>query len=485
MRTRKVFRVYAALSATECADFARYLASPYFNESQRLIDFARVLHDLLWQQPAVDVTPEAVWNLLPDVTTDFRANGFDKLCAELLACLNDFLALQAFQNRPTSVATHQLEAYVAHALDEWVPSLFDSQFKQLGAALERDAEGLHAHLLLLRAYARHGFKVARMPDPTFFPRLDATLNHYFLSLKLEFATAVQSYNKGYDANVELPYLGWVGDVVDHFVEDLPLVVRAQALTWMLLQGQDTRYYHQLIEFLDQSADQLAADDSRALYLHALNYCIRQINQENDAFEQELDALYLRLLERGILLQHGKLPAGHFKNIVQLRLRRAETAWVAGFLSTWGDRILDDENGYALQYNLGVLKFHEAAYAVCLKEMEAVMRDYKADLHYGSDARVYSLMAIFELNKAADWSQEFEARLNAFRLFLLRDKRMNAVKKARQLNLIKQFRSLMHLYELVRPVPAAKLQKALQKLQDLKPAANRKWFEQQVRDLGTP
>lgn len=479
MRSRKVFRIYSSLSETERLRFEAFLSSPYFNTSQRLIGFREVLENALVQQPDRDLSPEEVWCLLPGVTTSYRANGFDKLCVELLAALNDFVAVQEFRGRAVTVASHLLDAYVEHQLDEWVPSLYEALQERYRKDFANDTEGLHAHVSLLHGYGRFLVKSTRMPDIHHLQAIDQKLNEYFFAQKLELATAVEAYNKAYKSNVSLPFLDLLQEVMAASREDFPLLLQAQSLAWRLTRADDPVCYQELKAQLQQHSDALPESEVSSLYRALLNYCYARVNAEVPGWEVEVNDLHATLLENGTLLMQGQVPAGIFKNTVQGLLNTGEVENTRRFLEEWGSKILDDAQGVALLYNRGLLDFHEKRFSSCLKSMETVMRDYKADLYYGVDARAVALMAVFEMNKEEDWTQDFESRLNAFRVYLIRDQRMGEEKREKQLELIKQFRKLMSLHQEAPATQALRAEKLRNSLQSMKPVAKRQWFERQV------
>jgi hypothetical protein len=482
MRSRKIFRIYASLAEEERKAFGLYLTSPYLNANQRLADFRQVLEDRLIQQPDYDPEAPEIWKLLPDVSTEFRANGFDKLCAELLSALNDFLALQHFRSHAATVASHQLAAYTVRNLDEWIPGMYESLTEKLGSSLDSDNESLYAHLQMTHDLGIHLFRVNRRPPADHLLKIDEKLNAFYFAKKLDLAGAVDTFNKGYGTRLELPYTALLKDVFENNKQAFPDLVLAKAAGWLLLREQDATHFHLLKSLLEKNHDSFPGNETDSLYTIALNFCIARLNAEEEGYEEELDAIHLKILERGNLLINGRLSPAFFKNIVQVRLRLGHLDWVERFMEEWGSRLSDDGEGSALRYNKAVLAFYAREFAGCLREMENVMRDFKSDLHYGSDARIYALMSVFELNKSEDRGEEFDARLNAFRLYLIRDTQMGEIKKQRQLNIIKQFRKLRSLQSEPEATRKAKVPKILKGLENLKPASNRKWFEKQVSDL---
>jgi hypothetical protein len=479
MRSRKVFRIYASLTEEERGAFGRYLASPYFNRSQRLVDFRVLLEQELVLLPERQLDTQDIWSLLPGITTDYRANGFDKLCAELLAALNDFLGTQAFRAHPATVAQHQLRAYVDHGFDEWIPAMYEGLVERLGKELERDPAGLYAHMQLLYAFAQHQFRVARMPKIEGLLEIDRKLNEFYFAGKLELAAAVTGYNRYFRSDVTLPHLDQLQTMFEVEIDGYPVLIRCQFHAWLMTRDQDVNHYFALKGLLQDYGDQLPSDEVKALYRHALNFCIARLNAEEEDFEEELDALQLQLLENGMILDEGRLNPLHLKNIVLTRLNMGQVEWVADFLQKWGNRLTNDHSGCALRYNEAMLAFHQGDFSRCLREMETVLRDHKGDIYYGIDARVYSLMSVFELNKHTDWVQEFEARLNSFRLYLIRDQKLGETRRQKRLDMVKQFRKLLRLFQEPESKRREKAKALLKSIESLKPSTNRNWFERQI------
>lgn len=479
MRSRKIYKIYAALADDDRAAFGRYLDSPYFNMSQRLIDFRKGLEMIMTQQLDQGIDSETFWKSLPGVTTAYRANGFDKLCSEALNALNDFLAMQTIRSHPATMASHQLQAYLDRNLDDFIPGLYDAIVSKLADDLSFDTSGLHASHRIAHLFGQHLFRVNPIPPGEHLLEIDHRLNLYYFASKLELAGAIDAYQEGFNGSLVMSEMDAVVRFFESMPEDLPILLKGHGLAWTMLRKQDSAQYFRLKKLLDDQGDQLPITDQKALFQMALNFCVGQLNLENESFEEELDQLQLRLLEKGLILIDGKLTPQHFKNIVQVRLRLGHLDWVRGFLEQWGQQLNDNHGGCALIYNQAILDFYDGNFSSCLRDMEIVLRDFKTDMHYGSDARHYSLMCIFELNKKDDWSQELEARLGAFRLYLIRDKNMGEVKKQRLLNLVKQFRRLISLQNETKARRIKRIPKVLEGLKSLKPASNRKWFERQV------
>lgn len=488
MRSRKVFRIYSQLPAAEREDFGLYLASPLFNQMQRLIDFRQVLESELMQQPGKSLSVEQTWALLPG-EGEFRSNGFDKLCSELLARLGDFLALQAFRSHPATVASHTVEAYVDHVLDEWVPSLLDSQLERLGKGLERDSEGFYAHMRILEKFGEYLFRQPRTPHDDALLKIDSQLNLYFIAKKLELATLVETYNAAFNRSIGLPYMDMVRAEMEKVMDGFPLLVRLRALAWLLSSTQRDQYFWELKGLLLFTFREIAQEEARPIFQTALNHCFYRITVGQKEFEVEADIIQMTMLEQGLSLVDGKIPPDQMKNIVHMRLACGHVDWVEEFLEKWGHQLSHDHGGGALTFNRAVLAFHRQQYADCARGMENVLRDFKEDVYYGPAARFYQLMSLYELEKAGGSLPELESKIHALRMYLTRENRISEAIKARYLNLARLFRKLIALAGELEPERSRKARKILQEATALRPESSRDWiirkFEELMQQAGPP
>ena len=480
MRSRKIYQVYAALESNERKSFGLYLVSPLFGLGHRLEELRAVLEEMVADPEEVDLDAETIWKLLPSTQTSFRANGFDKLCAELMNALNDFLALEEFRSRPVTIASHQLSAYVERNLDEFVPRIYENLRDKLGEDLEKDSAGLYAHLELSELYGEYVFRKPRMPRGEQLLEIDARLNAFFFAKKLEIASLVEVFNQNYSADLELPYTDLFERIVGEPEDKFPLLVRIQALAWMLSSTREDQFYWQLKDLLIEKTHNLARDQRRTLFHLLLFHCVVRINGGEEAFELEMDELQMTMLDLGLFLEDGKMPPAQFKNIIHVRLLNGAIDWVAAFIQEWEGKLSNDHGGCSPIYNKAALDFHTGDFNACIRKMEQVLRDFKEDVFYGMDARIYVLMSLYEKGKREDVVAQFESRLNAFRVYLLREKRLGDARKARYTNLVKQFRRLMSLSLEAPDKRVKKAEKFLKILDSLQPASNRKWFVEQVQ-----
>ncbi len=443
------------------------------------MDFRKLLEEALVLQPEQQLSAEEIWQLLPGITTAYRANGFDKLCVELLAALNDFLAVQAYRAQPATAAAHLMEAYVSRNLDEWIPNVFEGLIDKLGKDLERDAEGLHAHLRITESHAQYIFRQPRTPIVEPLLLVDQKLTAYYVSKKLELASLVDVYNRSFNSELVLPDLEFVHALIETTADRFPLLIRLRAVARLLTSTREDRYYWELKALFLESIDQISRDQTRPISFLALNHLYFRMNLGDDTWESETDAWQMFMLDAGLFDENGRFAGSVMKNIVQLRLLLGNIQWVADFLKNYRAKFPALGDDCILIYNESVLAFHQAKYLESYRGMETVIRDWKEDFFYGTDARIYQLMCLYERWGQEDTADELEARLNAFRVYLVREKRVGQLRKERYLNLVKQFRRLISLSSEPEKTQKEKAKKFRKSLDSLNLVSNRRWFQAKV------
>lgn len=479
MRNRKVIRILLSLPPDEWTAFRAYLESPYLNSNGRILRLFHLIHQYILSGDPAQPDPEASDFWEQGLSSGpFHANGFDKLCAELLAALNDFLVLQQFKSASHRQAPLLMEAYLDHHLGEWIPALDKLLAGRYAEDFKRDPEGMMHEMKFLRARSVHLLRQPRAPRGESLLDLDAALTRAFLAQKLEIAAGLSTVNRILNTDHQLPEEQMMLDLVEQHYDTLPPFIQVQYLGYLTAARRENSHYHAFRKALEQHRKRLPPDDAEHLFRIALNHCFYRLNEGDLDFLAETDQLLVQFLEEGWLLFKGKLPPEHYKNIISVRLREGHLEWVEAFIETWGPQLTNDHAGAAQIYNQGVLDYYKGAYSEAMRAMEEVLRDFKADVYYGLDARLIQIKCLFSRNSPDD-ADDLETRLNSFRVFVLRNKKIGDLDQAQYKNFVKVARRLIKLRSEPKHLRPAKTKKFLSELLRIHPLSSRKWFEEQV------
>jgi hypothetical protein len=97
-----------------------------------------------------------------------------------------------------------------------------------------------------------------------------------------------------------------------------------------LPGAET-HFEKFRELLRNHAEAFPPDELRALYLLAINFGIKKINQSAEGWLRATLDLYQGALQRKLLLENGQISRFAFNNIIAIALRVGELDWVERFI----------------------------------------------------------------------------------------------------------------------------------------------------------
>lgn len=205
----------------------------------------------------------------------------------------------------------------------------------------------------------------------------------------------------------------------------------------LTEPETEAHYHHLKAALLTHGDSFQKEALNEMYAFALNYSIKKLNQGRSEYLQELFDLYIALLEREIIFEENYILQQHFKNIVTVGIRLQQYGWTEDFIVRYSKRIEPDARKNAYTYNMAALYYAKGAYSGALKLLREVEF---TDIYYHLDSKSLLLKTYFELR---DW-EPFMSLIEAFRIYLRRNKMISDYQRKVYLNFLKYAKRLSRL-----------------------------------------
>lgn len=201
------------------------------------------------------------------------------------------------------------------------------------------------------------------------------------------------------------------------------------------EGSDA-HFRELKILLDAHAAQFSPAEVHDLYLMAVNFCVRRINQSEEKYFRELFELYQSGLLHGALLEDGFLSRWTYRNITATALRLREFEWTHRFLHEYAPKLADDHREGTFHYNLARYcydtgKLHEAMQHLVRMEYDDVLQNLLA--------KVLLCKIYYQLD---EWNA-LENQLDSIQIYLRR-KKVLGYHRDNSLNTIRYFRRLVAL-----------------------------------------
>jgi len=433
MHNTKLWRAFSSLTTTELKQFGWFLDSPYHNRRAELCLLLTLLKEYRRTQKIPDSV--AIWEqVFPE--KEYEEATFSHLKRYFLEKLEAFFVINDLRNQD-SYTVHIARAYERRGLSEMANSVRNRALKSYRKSENIRSEQLYDVFMLEQMQFTAHEKDRRAFKPG-LQNLSDSIDHWFLVQKLKIACTMGSQQKVFRAEYDIAFLESVLETAGQSPwKEMPLIALYLHTFRMLGTNESEIAYHQQSKLLQSHGQLLSQVERRTLFLMAVNFCIRQLNQGINGYLQEVYRLYKNGLEDGWLFERNGLSPWTYKNIVSAGLKLQDFNWVLSFIEGYRSYLPEEFRETFYRYNLAELQLAKGAFREVLRILRFLqVRDPLTHLR----ARIAQIKAGFEL-------QEFrfvESQLDNLRQILRRKKEL-AYHKEAYLNFEKLLRRFITLH----------------------------------------
>lgn len=361
MEKTLLWEAFSALSTAEVREFGKFVQSPFFNARQQPILLFEYL-DSCRRAGRIPLNAEAavVLNKSEKSVKTRQANS------ALLGLLEQFLAYKERYQDESRAKIRLAAAYRKRKLDKH----FNIALRE--ARQSRDEQPWrHAdyyHDLNLVEWERYQFDTGTLRTESLNLQTTSDLmDTAFIARKLRLACLAASHQAVYRTEYRI---GLLEAVLTHTALNNLMETPAVGLYFYCYKFQTDlqhaeQYFERFRALLFANSAVFPPDELRTLYLLAINFGIKKINQSAEGWIRATLDLYQGALAGKLLLENGQISRFAFDNIIAISLRAGELDWVEHF-------ILEHKNLLERQWR-------EATASLGLARVAYARRDFKTAL----------------------------------------------------------------------------------------------------------
>ncbi len=229
-------------------------------------------------------------------------------------------------------------------------------------------------------------------------------------------------------------------------------------------GEDADFhFSQLKSLLQENAARFSLAETHDLYLMAINFCIRRINQADERFFREIFDLYQSGLQHGALLEDGTLSRWTYNNIAVTGLRLGEFEWVRQFLRGYAAFLPESHREGAFNFNIARYYYDTGDYRQAMQHLLKMEYD---DVLQNLVAKTMLCKIYFEL----DETDALENQLDSIQIYLRR-KKVLGYHKENYTAIVRFMRKLLA----VNPNSVSEKEKLRRDIEQAAVLTEREWF----------
>lgn len=461
----KLWRLAEKLPPVYLREADWWIQSPFFNRKEAVNHLWTYLSNCL-ERPSLELSyQEAFKHTFPE--EDYKVSKLRLTMSDLYKCLLSFLAYKEWEVESTTHALYQARALRHLGLEKLSRQQLQKAQESNESGLLRNADYFRLSYEIMAEH--YVWNLRDKPgDARQLQLLSDTADLALLSAKLRQACLAIAHQSVYPSAYKL---GFTQIALDYIktkgMAEVPVIGLYYYCYFMLKEPDQEAYFQQFKTLLFAHGDTLAEREIRDLYLMGINFCIRQVNREEESYFQEIIHLYKQGLLGDYLLENGILSRFTYYNIVAAGLRIGDYEWVESCIYQYRSKL---ERAY-----------RESSFSFCLARLEYARKHYDAALPLLQKANyrdpLLHLAAKTLLLKIYYETAEFnlvEANLDAMHNYIRR-KRVIGYHRTNYLNIIRYVRKLMA----VNPYDKKAIQLWQEQLEQEEILTERRWLMERV------
>jgi hypothetical protein len=290
--------------------------------------------------------------------------------------------------------------------------------------------------------------------------------------KLRHYCTLLSWKKMYQLDISMAHMDHITMLASsqQYIE-IPAIQIYNTIRLTYEEEENVGHYYTLKSLLKKHIHLFPQEEQREIYATAISYCINKVNKNVSEFQKENFEVYREALNSDVLFLQNQLSATTFRNIVHIALRVNEFTWAENFIHDYAPYVDEKYRNNAVEFSLARLEFYRRNFDKVLQHLHRVSYD---DVWYNLNVKSIMILAYYEL----DEFDALESLLQAFRMYIKREKSLSADRKNHYLNLIKFTTALMKM--------SVRDQDKLKKLRDeitaAKGVVSKPWLLEKVDEM---
>lgn len=469
MKKSRLIELFQTLEKPELRELKKFVRSPFFNTQKEVSVLADFLINNRDSNKFPPDKPAAFKKIFPDEAySDVKIR---LVMSALLKCLESYLVVKKALAEESDTKIQLAEVYRSRKLSRHFQTTKTLARRSLSSKKERNATfWRQRYALSVEQYYMESAQ-GRSAALNLQEVTDA-LDTFFIAEKLRQSCILLTHQAVYKSDYRHGLLAAVLEYLRQYPQMLsePAVGIYYHAFHALTHAQDEAHFQNFKNQLFSFSEHFPEQELRDLYLLAINYCIRQINEGKRPYFREGFDLYQRGIQNEIFIEKGLLSRFTYSNIVGIGLQLNEFDWVENFLKDYQPFIEKNHRESTFSYNMARLEYARRHFSTAISLLQKA--EYK-DLLTNLGAKTILLKIFFE----QDSTDLLNAHLDAMKNFIRR-KRVIGYHRENYLNIV-HFTGKLNT---VNPFQKSELKKLKEEILSAEPLTEREWLLYQLEEM---
>ncbi len=430
----KLYEVLTALDKSEVRQITKMLNSSFFvrrKDVQKLFEF---LTPFALKAKVFPAKEKVFQKVFPSKAFDYAL--LRGTMSDLLELIEEYLLIQ--YRRTNKIESRQQLTEIYRKRD--VSKCYQSSVRKTGRLLdEQPLRNAYYYQQLLHFHdEKMHFQMTNQRTKNFnLSELSETLDVLYLTRKLKHSCKQLSHQQVFKTEYDYGLLHHLLPIIDQakYLE-IPGVAIYYYCFRFLSEEDGRPFFQKFKTILKDNRSIFESSELKVLYLSAINFCIRKLNQGHTEFSREILDFYQDGLEANYFLEDGNLSRFTFNNIVAAGIQLKEFEWLEVFIQNFAPSLETEYRESTVHYSRARIAFTQKNYNAALLHLQSA--EYK-DIVITLIAKSTIMKIFYEL-------KEFDAlfsHLDSFQIYIRR-REVSDFHRSNYMNVIRMVKKLVKL-----------------------------------------
>lgn len=368
MLQSRLISLFRNFSKEEFKRFEVFLLSPYFNQSDKLIRFFRLIEPHYPLFESKKLQKEKIYSAL-HTGSEYNDLTMRKLISDLFKLAKAFVAQEGYMNDDLQAGVYQYRWLSSHSMGKMLDAELDSRRALLDGYVVHDDHYYHHRWLFdLHRYKvlsdrRKGAEHKLLKDFDFWAPVHAHNRNYLVNCFWLY-TFMLTIEKIYNFPMDESLMNQVGILAPQYINKGDTVIDMFYRIFQLVRTDEEKYFFELKEQILQDDPSVPFLLRREACVAMENFCIHRIRKGEERLSAEVMSIYRIEVEQELFLENGKMEVIYYFNVALRGAESGEADWADHFIEKYKmylpDDVRDDSYMYAKAHILcAQRKFKEA------------------------------------------------------------------------------------------------------------------------------
>lgn len=474
MHQTKLIQLIRRFDKNEAKQFEIFLASPYFNTSEKLLTFYKILLTYHPDFESVKIDKEKIYKRLHR-QSEYNDQTMRELISSLFKLAKEFISHQHLKNAPIEAGNIRFEWLSQKGLVKISEQELTACDEMLGNYSLKDYN--YYYHRWVTDYNEYHYYAELMRDVEYKLLKKKDLNHHIHSLNkfyllrfLESYIYQQNMSKIYNTPLDQSLAGHIDTMAAKYIGQGDQLIDILYNIYQLLKTGGEQHYFELKPIFLSGIKTVPRTIMTELSINLENYCIQKMRSGDKRFAKEIMEIFHYIVEHELMLENGEMPYSFYKNIITMGVE-VELEWVEMFAEKYKTLLpapfRDETYNFCQAFILFANKKYDEALNASL--MLAAYNDFeKLDIK-NLTARLQYELGMYE---------QLATLLESYRHHLSRE----TVTTARKENNMLFLTFMKKLVDLRQQFSAGGLKKLSTEINETPAFNNKSWFMEKMQEM---